>query len=137
MNRTELQRLANERIGDARTLLAARRWSAAYYLGGYAVECALKACIAKTIKAEEFPDRSFADKCWTHNLAQLLGVAALKAELDKDCIAEPELLDNWSIVKDWNEASRYAKVPRPEALELYKAITAKKHGVLTWLKHRW
>jgi hypothetical protein len=47
MNRAELQRLAKERISDAKVLLAARHWSAAYYLAGYAVECALKACIAK------------------------------------------------------------------------------------------
>jgi hypothetical protein len=35
------------------------------------VECALKACVAKGMLAEEFPDKSFADKCWTHNLVQL------------------------------------------------------------------
>jgi HEPN domain-containing protein len=67
VNRAELQRLAMERIGDARALLAARRWSAAYYIAGYAVECALKACIAKLMKSEEFPDKRFADKCWAHN----------------------------------------------------------------------
>ncbi len=72
MNRAELQRLANERIQDARALLAARRWSAAYYLAGYAVECALKACIAKLMKAEDFPDKSFAEKCWTHDLDRLV-----------------------------------------------------------------
>lgn len=64
MNRAELQRLAQERISDARVLLDARRWPAAYYLAGYAVECALKACIAKLMKSEEYPDRNFAEKCW-------------------------------------------------------------------------
>ena len=77
VNRAELQRFAKERISDAMVLLAARHWSAAYYLAGYAVECALKACIAKLMKSEEFPDRNFAEKCWTHNLPQLLGLAGL------------------------------------------------------------
>ena len=81
MNRVELQRLAIERLTDAKALLAARRWSAAYYLCGYGVECALKACIAKLMKSEEFPDKTFAEKCWTHNLQQLLGLAGLKDEL--------------------------------------------------------
>ena len=37
MNRADFQRLANDRIADARALLAAKRWAAAYYLVGYAV----------------------------------------------------------------------------------------------------
>lgn len=55
MTRSDLQKLAAERIADAKALLAMKRWSAAYYLAGYAVECGLKACIAKLTKAEEFP----------------------------------------------------------------------------------
>ena len=46
MNRADFQRLADVRIDEAGVLLAAGRWSGAYYLAGYAVECALKACIA-------------------------------------------------------------------------------------------
>jgi len=137
VNRADLQRLANERISDAKVLLAARRWSAAYYLAGYAVECALKACIAKLMKSEEFPDKSFAEKCWTHNLHQLLSLAGIKADLDSDSQIDPDLGDNWDIVKDWNESSRYAAATKAKAEELYKAIIGKKHGVLSWIKVRW
>ncbi len=137
MNRAELQRLANERIGDARVLLAARRWSAAYYLAGYAVECALKACIAKLMKSEEFPDRTFAEKCWTHNLAQLFGLAGLRADFDNAMQADSDLRDNRDIAKEWNESSRYARKTKADATDLYEAITEKKHGVLSWLKRRW
>jgi hypothetical protein len=42
VNKDELRQLAQDRILDAKALLAARRWSGAYYLAGYAVECALK-----------------------------------------------------------------------------------------------
>src|SRR5260370_26262619 len=97
----ELQRLAKERISDAKVLLAARHWSAAYYLAGYAVECALKACIDKLMKSEEFPDRNFAEKCWTHNLPHLLGLAGLKADLDAAMRVDPDLADNWNTVKEW------------------------------------
>ncbi len=94
MNRAELQRLAKERISDAKVLLAVRHWSAAYYLAGYAVECALKACIAKLMKPEEFPDKSFADKCWTHILPQLLGLGGLKPDFDAALQADPDLTEN-------------------------------------------
>ena len=32
-------------------------WDAAYYMIGYCVECALKACIAKQIRRFDFPDK--------------------------------------------------------------------------------
>jgi HEPN domain-containing protein len=133
----ELQRLANERINDAKVLLNARRWSAAYYLAGYAVECALKACIAKLMKSEEFPDKKFAEKCWTHNLTQLLDLSSLEADFDAALRADPDLRKNWDTVKEWKEESRYARKLKTEAENLYEAITDKKHGVLSWLKLRW
>lgn len=137
MNRAELQRLAKERISDAKVLLDARHWSAAYYLAGYAVECALKACIAKLMKSEEFPDKKFAEKCWTHNLAQLLDLAGLKAAFDAALRVDSDLQENWNTVKDWNEESRYARTAKKKAENLYAAVTDKKHGVLSWLKRRW
>ena len=36
-----MQQLAEDRILDAASLLAVGRWSGAYYLAGYAVECGL------------------------------------------------------------------------------------------------
>jgi HEPN domain-containing protein len=137
VNRTELQRLAQERIGDAKVLLAARRWPAAYYLAGYAVECALKACIAKLMKSEELPDKKFAEKCWTHNLKQLLDLAGLKVGFDAALKTDPDLLNNWNTVEDWNEGSRYDRTTKAKAENLYEAITEKKHGVLSWLKRHW
>ena len=59
MNRIDLQNLANERIAEAKILFDAGKWSGAYYLAGYAVECGLKACIAKLTKPDEFPDKNF------------------------------------------------------------------------------
>jgi hypothetical protein len=50
MNRRDLQTLADLRVTDGEKLVDAGRFSAAYYLLGYAVECALKACIAKQIR---------------------------------------------------------------------------------------
>jgi HEPN domain-containing protein len=137
VNRADFQQLANERTSNARVLLAARHWSAAYYLAGYAVECALKACIAKLMKSEEFPDKKFAEKCWTHNLAQLLDLAGLKDNFEDALAADQALRENWDTVKAWAEESRYARTTRAEAENLYDAITDRKHGVLSWLKLHW
>src|SRR5206468_3115807 len=123
VNRAELQRLAKERISDAKVLLAARHRSGAYYLAGYAVECALKARIAKLMKPEEFPDKTLAEKCWTHILPQLLGLTGLKDDLATAMQADPDLAENWKTVTEWNESSRYARTTKAKAENLYEAIT--------------
>jgi hypothetical protein len=56
MNRADLQALADLRVKEATILLDANCFEGAYYLLGYAIECALKACIAKQIKQHDFPD---------------------------------------------------------------------------------
>jgi hypothetical protein len=45
--------------------------------------------------------------------------------------ADADLLGNWETVKDWTEASRYARTTKVEAEDLYEATTDKKHGVLS------
>jgi hypothetical protein len=57
MNRNEFQRIARARVADARVLLGAKRYSGAYYLCGYAIECALKACIGQTDAPVRFSAR--------------------------------------------------------------------------------
>jgi HEPN domain-containing protein len=140
VNRDDFQRLANERIADAKALLAARRWGAAYYLAGYAVECGLKSCILVRLTGKVeliFEEKRYSEKCWTHDLGQLMELAALEAAFAADSAADPELSENWEIVKDWSEASRYEVGLKAVAVQLYEAITDKKHGVLTWIRTRW
>jgi HEPN domain-containing protein len=139
MNRAGFQRLARERVADAKALLAARRWGAAYYLAGYAVECALKACVLAYVERTGviFEDRKYAEKCWTHNLEDLLRLAGLSTVFDADAAADAALLSNWETAKDWSELSRYRRTPKARAEHLYDAITDKQHGVLTWIKRYW
>src|SRR5256885_356806 len=78
VTRADFQKLADERIADAKALLAAKRWAAAYYLAGYAVECGLKACVLVRVTAVAeviFEDRRYSEKCWTHSLTQLVDLA--------------------------------------------------------------
>ena len=41
-------------------------------MAGYAVEFALKACNAKQVKTEDFPDKSVVPQWWTHSVEQLV-----------------------------------------------------------------
>lgn len=138
MTRAELQRLARDRLRDAKALLAARRWSGAYYLSGYAVECALKACIiVHLMKSDKFPDRKYSELCWTHNLNQLVGLADLHAALAARVSVDPIFAKHWSFVRDWSEVSRYERKTKAKALALYTAIVDKKHGMFPWIKSHW
>ena len=67
MNRRSFQKLAEARLLDGKALLKAKRYDAAYYLTGYVIECALKACVAKKTKRYEFP-RKDAGSLYTHGL---------------------------------------------------------------------
>jgi HEPN domain-containing protein len=129
MNRGELQELATIRLQDAKVLLDNECYDGAYYLSGYVIECALKACIAKKTKEYDFPDKKMVDKIYTHNLTQLLNVAGLEV---------PENVEvNWAIVKDWSEASRYKRYTEVEAKDMYEAVVDQEEGVFEWIKQHW
>ena len=137
MTRSDFQRLAGVRIEEARILLANQAWDGAYYLAGYAVECALKACIAKLTMAEDFPDKKLAERSWKHDLNELIDVAGLEALRKIDAPRGSPRDFNWKTVKDWNEQSRYGRKTQSEAESLYNAITGTTDGVLPWIKRHW
>lgn len=65
MNRLDFQRLAELRLSESTALLAAGFPDGAYYLAGYAMECALKACIAKRTREYDFPEKILAITTFT------------------------------------------------------------------------
>lgn len=139
MNRKDFQELADVRVAEATALLslAAPMPDGAYYLGGYAVECALKACIAKLVDRHDFPDKQFVNDSHSHNLESLLKLAGLRPARDADAFANSALAQNWSVVANWNERSRYERRSQIDAQKLLEAITHSTNGVLPWIKVRW
>lgn len=137
MNRGDLQRLAETRIKEAEVLLRARCYDGAYYLAGYAAECALKACIAKQTMQHDFPDKTISNQAHTHDITKLVGVAGLQRELDTEIDTNPSFAINWTIVKDWTEQSRYRTQPSASARDLVKAINDHETGVMAWLRQHW
>jgi hypothetical protein len=79
--RALFQELARFRLEEAKLLFQNKLPCGAYYLAGYAIECALKARIAAQFRENEIPDRALVNKVYTHDLS--------------DCFAWPVLRPNW------------------------------------------
>jgi HEPN domain-containing protein len=125
-NRSDFQEIAELRLRESKALLAAGFPDGAYYMAGYAVECALKACIAKRTREHDFPEKG-----------GLLGFANLENDLDQALRANSAMNANWIIVKDWSESSRYERKSVADATELLKAIEDQTGGLLPWVQKRW
>jgi HEPN domain-containing protein len=109
--RSDFQWLAKTRIQEAKALLDKGLFDGAYYLSGYAVECALKATIAKRIRRSELPDKTLINDLYTHNLKKLLGLADLQVEY-KQATANQQFAANWDVVRNWSEEARYRTLGR-------------------------
>ena len=134
--RRDFRTLTELRTKEARALLKSRRQQGAYYLAGYAVECALKACIAKQRKRFEFPPkRRNVEKMYSHDLDALLDIAGLGTQLAREIKTNPGFAANWNTVKDWTADSRY-KTSGLDGKDLFDAVTGP-NGVLPWIKLRW
>ena len=136
LTRRDFQLLADLRAREAGALLRSRNPNGSYYLSGYAVECALKACIAKQTRRHEFPPKAkYVHEVYTHKLESLLKLAGLDNQLDKDMATNPALATNWGVVKGWDEESRYRNSGL-NGKDLH-AATIGPDGVLLWIKQRW
>jgi HEPN domain len=137
MNRGDFQKLSDLRLQESRILLASGLQGGAYYLAGYAVECALKACIAKRTREHDFPEKKLANDSHTHDLRRLMQVAELSAELGVVTDSNPSMQSALNTVEEWAETSRYLDITPVEAKALLEAIEDGKGGLLPWIRLHW
>jgi len=137
VDRKDLQSLSRIRAREAKALLDAGLHDGAFYLAGYAVECALKACIAKRTRKNEFPDKDRVNKSYTHSLVELIRLAELRETHDARMKSDTAFRDNWLIVVSWSEDSRYLRNTAEKAQGLVNAVGNPKSGILPWLRHYW
>ena len=110
----------------------------AYYLTGLAVECAIKACLARAVREHDYPDKKFVNGMYQHNLQNLVSLdAALLAALQADINNDPKLEANWKTVKDWDDEKRYDIVDEKEARGIYEATSEAVSGVMAWIRGKW
>lgn len=137
MNRADLQRLSRLRLQEARALLGLKQYSGAYYLAGYSVECALKACIAKNTQRYDFPDKVRVNKSYVHKPSELFVAANLMSLFQQARKANPKLQASWDVVNNWSEESRYEIRTRADADSMIQAVGKAHDGVVPWIKLHW
>lgn len=140
MNRSDFQQLTELHLQHAKALLDAQLYSGAYYMCGYVVECALKACICKNTAQFDFfphPDKVVRN-AWSHDFKRLIGVAGLQDQFRLARSADPLLDVNWNEIDGWSEDSRYESKKDHQAAEnLFGALSDPDHGVLACIKRYW
>ena len=120
-----------------------KRWSFAYYVAGYAVECALKSCLlARMIHTGwVFQEKAKIADCLTHDFDDLVQLAGMKdllnQKLKESAGGNQEFAKNWHIGLQWKVTDRYQMRKQPEAIALLDAITAQPDGVLPWIRKYW
>lgn len=138
MNREDFQRLAVGRLEEAEILTNNDCFSGAYYLAGYGIECALKACIAKKTWQYDYPPYpKVVQNIYTHDFEKLVKAAGLEDELKNDRKSNMALDANWNIVEKWSEEFRYRIVDDKNAQAMIDAINNKNNGVLKWISTHW
>ena len=136
ISRAELQFLAQSKADDAALLFAHARYANAYYLAGYAIEIALKACIANQFQQHVMPDKDMLRDLFVHDLNKLVTLAGLRGALsDKRRLDEFDA--NWTILEAWRPESRYEIVQEAQSRAMIEAVTNEENGVLTWIKANW
>jgi hypothetical protein len=94
--------------------------------------------LASAVKEYDFPDKSFVNKMYDHNLEKLFELnGALWLLFQADAKSSSKLASNWTSVKDWKNEKRYDIVEELEAKALYNAATEQDSGVLEWIRRRW
>lgn len=122
---------------EAKELVNAGHFSGAYYLGGYALECALKACIAKSTALYDFPDKQRAFEAYDHSPERLCKAAGLSKQIEIDAKANRTFATYWEVCKAWSEASRYETHSSERAQDLLRALQDTTDGVLPWIRRHW
>src|SRR5262245_58465737 len=137
LTKDHLKHLAQARLKDSVLLLEAGQASSAYYLAGYVVELALKACIATLFQQDVIPDKNFVNAVYTHSLEHLLKASGLLPQFKEDVHADVQLAANWGIVAQWSESSRYQTWDIISATASIEAIRDPDHGVFQWVTKHW
>ena len=134
--RKDFQRLTELRVKEAGALARSGNPQGAYYLAGLAVECALKACIAKKTKRHDFlPSPNHARGVYSHDLGDLLKLAGLADLLIHDTNNNYQLMESWVIIKAWSVDCRY-EASGLNGKAFVDSLNSPE-GVLTWIKLHW
>ena len=134
--------MAKDRLAEAELLYANDFLQGAYYIGGYAVECSLKALICKRLGVEVFfsqkgfpvdGNSTVAKSLQIHELPALLVFAGLHPALrDSNITGDVALFKSWSRVSAWTEQRRYEPLTCDKQT-VYAFLQSVKH-IMQWVE---
>ncbi len=130
----DLEQVGDERLREAKALLEAGCFAGAIYVGGYAVECYLKAAICRRLNWDHL-----LGAFKTHDLAGLLLYTGLASELEDEILV---YLNFRKIVGLWNDdrgeiAVRYrdpSNVDGDTARTFMDCLLEVPEGLIPWLQ---
>lgn len=137
LRRSDCQIYAQSKLDDALLLANKGRFGSAYYIAGYSIEMALKACIAKQFAEHVIPDARFVNAIYSHKFRDLISVAGLAGELKKEEQRKHQFSAYWGLVCEWSPESRYEPADKYSAQLLIQAISCKDDGVFRWIQKYW
>jgi hypothetical protein len=133
-----LKSLALQRLREAECLITNGHAGGAYYIGGYAIELALKAVVCKRLDIEMFEKeavpRHIAKSFMIHDLLDLLILSGLTNDLENASMENYIFQVSWSRVSDWSEQRRYDPPCKTVLAEVF-VISLK--IVMQWLQQHW
>jgi hypothetical protein len=136
---SEIERLADLRYEEACCLINNKLWDGAYYLAGYSIELLLKARICKNLRIDNFYEfglpvkKEFYRVFKNHNFRELIMLAGMYSDFVRLEIEDENLINHWSRLLEWSEASRY-KMDKTEAEATNFIISANTIGL--WIKEK-
>jgi len=136
-----LQNLSAVRLREAEVLFDAGLYDGAFYLCGYVVELALKACVCKHLGVSEYPENEPNLKPFfrTHDFRSLELIAGLRSNIAAKRAASFQFDANWALATSWRSEDRYLlnSKSESEAHDMLEALRNVQEGVLTWLSQQW
>lgn len=138
----ELRNIAENHLKVAELSFNAGLYENAIYVGGYCVECLLKAKICDTLEIDHLFDYGFEKKEMaksfkTHDLIILLYLSGLTKKFIAAKASNLDLSMNWDyLCKNWSEQIRYDIVgskTRTDAETFLNAINHPLNGVKQWI----
>jgi len=146
----ELKSISQLRIKTVKLLIDGKDWDSAAYMMGYALECALKSTVCKTLHLVDYPENTRNDKVdnyfMTHKFDQLLTPSGMEDLFSSR--GNKDVFRNWSEFTqeypgDW-PAMRYDRQRQKQFNEakvkkLYGYIVGKPYGIMTIInkEKRW
>ncbi len=142
--RSELKKIALNRIAEAKALHKSGFYDSAIYIAGYSIELALKAVICKKLDWVEFTPKSLRNETAkafkVHDLLTLAIMGGVWTKIEQETNINPVFKANWDIISKWTESQRYEAIGTNDEIkskEFIEAIENQTDGVLFFLKKRW